>query len=173
MTNTQPPATPPAGTAVAVRPRATRSDKLRLFLILGGILVFLAVVLFAVRNNQAVDELAVGTCFDVPTRTGDISTVSRHDCSEAHDAEVFHVAEFTDAKTFPISLTLDRFIGDACVPVFATYVGQAYATSNQFNLGYFYPGRDAWEKGDRTVTCYVSREDKAKLTRSIKGAGAS
>ena len=169
MTDTPTPTTPTVGAPAASRPPATRSDKLRLFLILGGIVAFLAVVLFLVRNNQSAGDLAVGTCFDLPTRSSDISTVTRHDCTEAHDAEVFHVAEFTEAQTYPISLTLDGFIEDQCVPVFATYTGQDYATSNELSIGYFYPSREAWESGDRTVTCYVGREDNAKLTQSIKG----
>ena len=168
MTDTPPPATTTVGAPAATRPPATRSDKLRLFLILGGIVAFLAVVLFLVRNNQSAGDLAVGTCFDLPTRSADISTVTRHDCTDAHDAEVFHVAEFTEARSYPISLTLERFIDDACVPVFATYTGKDYATSNEFSIGYFYPSRDGWEKGDRKVTCYVSRDDKAKLTQSVK-----
>ncbi len=173
MTDTSAPTTPTGDAPVAPRPPATRSDKLRLFLILGGIVAFLAVVLFLVRNNQSADDLAVGTCFDLPTRSTDISTVTRHDCTDAHDAEVIHVAEFTEAQTYPISLTLDGFIEDQCVPVFATYTGQDYATNTEFSIGYFYPSRDGWENGDRTVTCYVAREDGAKLTQSIKGNAGS
>ena len=168
MTDTPTPTTPAVGAPAASRPPATRADKLRLFLILGGIVAFLAVVLFMVRNEQSADDLAVGTCFDLPAANTDFSTVTRHDCTDAHDAEVIHVAEFTEAETYPISLTLDRFIEDACVPAFASYTGQDYATTNEFSIGYFYPSRDAWENGDRTVTCYVARQDNAKLTQSIK-----
>jgi hypothetical protein len=176
MTDSPPPLPPttidpidPAPAAPAQAASATRGDKRRLVLILGGIVVFLVVVLFAVRNNQSADDLAVGTCFDVPGRDTDISTVTSHPCAEAHDAEVFHVAEYT-GNSYPISISLDSFIDDACVPAFATYVGEAYDTNEDLTLGYFYPSRDAWDNGDRTVTCYVAREDKAKMTESVKAA---
>ena len=176
MTDTPPPSpappSDPGTTAPAPSAPASRGDKLRLFLILGGIVAFLAIVLWAVRDNQSAGDLAVGTCFDVPGRDTDISTVTRHECTEAHDAEVFHVAEYTTGSTYPISITLDSFIDDTCVPVFATYVGEEFETSPDLTIGYFYPSRDGWNDGDRTVTCYLVREDKSKLTESIKGKGA-
>jgi len=147
-------------------------SKSPLFLILGGIAVFLAVVLWAVRDNQSAADLAIGTCFDQPASTADISTVTKHACTEAHDAEVFHVAEYT-GSTYPISLSLDSFIDTACVPVFATYVGETFDESVDLTIGYFYPNREGWDSGDRTVTCYAIRADEAKLTQSVKVAAAS
>lgn len=175
MTDTPPPSQPSQadpGTTAPARPApASRADKVRLFLIIGGIVVFLGVVLWAVRDNQSADDLAVGTCFDVPGRDTGISTVTRHDCTEAHDAEVIHVAEYT-GPNYPIALTLDSFIDDTCVPAFATYIGEEFETSEELAMGYFHPSRDGWDGGDRTVTCYVVREDKAKLTESLKVAGS-
>jgi len=165
--------TVPAPEAAAPAPgsssTATRGDRLRLFLILGGIAVFIVVVLWAVKDNQSAGDLAVGACFDVPGRDTDISTVVSHPCTEAHDAEVFHVAEYT-GDSYPISLSLDSFIDDSCVPVFATYVGEAFETSEDLTIGYFYPSRDGWNNGDRTVTCYAAREDETKMTESVKAA---
>ena len=155
--------------AVPARAPASRKDKLRLFLILGGIVVFLGVVLWAVRDNVSADDLAVGTCFEVPGRDTDISTVTRQDCATEHDAEVFHVAEYTGAD-YPISLSLDRFLDESCIPAFATYVGEDYDTNEDLSIGYFYPNRDGWDDGDRTVTCYAAQLDGSKLTRSVKGA---
>lgn len=165
----------PAPTAAppAVPASPTRASKVPIILILGGIVVFLAVVLWLVRDNQSADDLAVGTCFDVPSTTEGISTVTKHPCTEAHDAEVFHVAEYPDGSTYPISLGIDRFIEDECVPAFATYVGTAYADSAELGIGYFYPDRDAWGSGDRTFTCYVVNADESKLTESLKGSAGS
>jgi hypothetical protein len=169
MTDLPPPVVPPpAPTAPARQP-----GKWRLYLILGGIVVFLGIVLWAVRDNQSVGDLAAGTCFDLPSRGGDISTVTRHACTEAHDAEVFHLAEYTDGSTYPISLRLNSFVDSACVPVFATYVGKDLDSSDDLTIGYFYPSRDGWDGGDRTVTCYAVRVDDAKLTRSLKGSAGS
>jgi hypothetical protein len=134
--------------------------------------VFLAVVLWLVRDNQSVGDLTVGTCFDVPERSSDISTVTRHACTEAHDAEVFLVADYTEGSTYPISLSLERFIDSACVPAFATYVGEDFDTSEDLNIGYFYPSRDGWDRGDRAITCYAVRADGAKLTVTVKDSAA-
>jgi hypothetical protein len=149
-----------------------QAGRWRRYLILGAIVVFLAVVLWAVRNNQSAGDLAIGTCFDVPSRSSDIATVVRHDCTEGHDAEVFHVAEYTESSGYPITLALDRFVDATCVPVFATYVGTDFDSSTDLTIGYFYPDRDAWNGGDRTFTCYALRDDGGKLTRSVKTSGA-
>lgn len=151
-------------------PAAKPASKLRVaipLLVIGG---FLAFVLWSVRDNQSADDLAVGTCFDVPTQTS-VSTVTKHECTEPHDAEVFHNAEYVgESSTYPISLTMDRFVTETCGPVFATYVGEALEDSD-LTIGYFYPSRDGWDGGDRTVTCYAQRMDEAKLTQSVKAAG--
>lgn len=132
--------------------------------IIGG---FLAFVLWSVRDNQSADDLAAGTCFDVPTETT-VSTVTKRPCSEAHDAEVFHNVEYDgDSATYPISLTMDRFVTETCGPALATYVGQALEVGD-LTIGYFHPSRDGWDDGDRTVTCYAQRIDDAKLTQSVK-----
>jgi hypothetical protein len=132
--------------------------------IIGG---FLAFVLWSVRDNQSADDLANGTCFDVPTETT-VSTVTKRECTEAHDAEVFHNVEYvSDSTTYPITLTMDRFVTDTCGPVFETYVGEALEVSD-LTIGYFYPSFDGWGDGDRTVTCYAGRVDGAKLSQSVK-----
>jgi hypothetical protein len=143
----------------------------RAVLIIGAIVVFLVVVLFIVRNNVAADDLAVGECFDVPNGTS-IQTVERHACTESHTAEVFHVAEYTgDGSTYPISLSLDRFIDEACVPAFEAYTGESLDTATELTIGYFYPSRDGWSSGDRTFTCYAALADESAMTESVKGPG--
>ena len=116
-------------------------------------------------------NLAVGTCIDVPSE-GDFSTVTKHECTEPHDAEVVLVAELT-GDTFPITLTLENYIGDNCVPAVESYTGRAAETIDDLELGYFSPTSDAWKDGERTITCYLYDVNNAKLTRSVKaGAGA-
>jgi hypothetical protein len=144
-------------------------SKWRLYLILGGIALFLVVVLWAVRNNQSAGDLAVGTCFDLPTRSSDITTVVRHDCTEAHDAEVYHVVEYTGASYPIVSFTRNSFVENSCFPVFQTYVGIDIDRADALNAGYFFPGSSGWDAGDRTFTCYAFRVDGAKLTKSVKG----
>ena len=158
---------PPATMEPAPAPPSS-GGRLRPILILGASAVVLGAILFAVRNNQSADELAIGQCFDVPASTS-VSTVERRTCTEAHDAEVFSVVEYSGSETsYPITLAFDRFVGDTCSPVFDAYVG----TAPELEFGYFYPSSDGWSGGDRTITCYAVRGDGAKLTKSVK-AGSS
>ena len=136
--------------------------------IIGAIVVFLAVVLFAVRNNVAADDLKVGDCFNIPNGTS-IQTVEKHPCNENHNGEVFFVGEYTEGSNYPISLTLDRYIESACVPAFEAYLGRSIDSEPALSVSYFYPSMDGWDDGDRTITCYVSQPDKSPMTESLKG----
>jgi hypothetical protein len=167
------PAAAGAAPQVAWNPPAEKpASKLRTLIPIIVIVGIIAVVLFVTRDNQSVDDLSVGTCFDVPTANSEVSTVTKHACTEAHDAEVFHNVEYTEGGSYPISLTLDNFVDGVCTPQFGSYVGVSSADSTDCDYGYFDPTSDGWDGGDRTITCYVVRVDKAKLTQSVKGAAS-
>lgn len=155
---------PPAEPAAAAKPRGRG----RTILIVGAIVVFLAVVLYVVRNQASADDLKVGECFDVPTQTT-IDTVEKHPCTESHGAEVIFVGEYS-GDTYPISLSLDSYIEESCVPAFESYVGKDIDSQEELSIGYFYPSRDSWDSGDRTVTCYIVNTDESPMTESVKGA---
>jgi hypothetical protein len=148
-------------------PPAKPASRLRTFLVFGVIAVFLGVVLYVVRNNVSADDLAIGQCFNVPDRSEDISTVEKFECTEAHDAEVFHIAEMT-GDSYPITLAFRNFVDESCIPAFATYVGRTYEDAEELDVGFFYPNGDGWDSGDRTVTCYIVRVDEAPMTQSVK-----
>jgi hypothetical protein len=163
--NTPPPTSPP--------PPAKEPSKVRTYITFGVIAVIVVVLGYFISQNARADDLAIGQCFDEPGRDTGITTVVKHACTEAHDAEVIHVAEYDQGASYPISLSISSFIDDTCVPVFATYVGQPFEAATEYDLGYFYPDREAWDDGDRTFTCYVMRVDDAKLTQSVKGIAGS
>ena len=168
--DSQPAAPPPAGPPAQP---AREPSKVRTYIVFGVIGVLVLILGYAISQNQAAGDLAVGQCFDEPNRDVDITTVVKHECTEAHDAEVFHVVEYTEGDSYPISLAIDRFIDETCVPAFETYVGEPYETATDYNLAYFYPDSQAWSSGgDRTFTCYVTRSDGAKLTQSVKAAAS-
>lgn len=156
----EPSSAPPATAAAA-------PGKMRPVIIIGVIVAFLAIVLFAVRNNVEADDLKVGDCFNIPNGST-IKTVEKLACTESHNAEVFHVGEYTDGSTFPISLSLDRYIESSCVPAFETYVGRGVDSEPELSIGYFHPTRDRWDSGDRTITCYVAQPDDSQMTKSLK-----
>ena len=153
-------------------PAAKPPSKMRAYITIGVIAVFLAIVLYAVRNNQDAGDLAVGTCFDVPT-SADFSTVEKVECTAAHDAEVVFVTEYKDGDAYPIQSAIDDFLATNCFPAFESYVGEPFMTSEAFDMSYFKPTSDAWKDGERTFTCYVHDINGAKLTKSVKGAAAS
>lgn len=162
-----PPAPPIAPPAPAKQPGKWRVA-IPLLIIVG----FLGVVLYMTRDNQSADDLAAGTCFDIPT-TSSVSTVTKHACTEAHDAEVFHNAEYPENGNYPITLSFSSFASDTCTPVFATYVGEAFEDNEDLEIGFFYPTSDSWADNDRTVTCYAYRIDETKLTQSVQASADS
>ena len=153
--------------AVAELP-ATSAERQGLHGLHGRALVLLAIVLYVVRNSVSAADLKVGDCFDVPTGAT-IKTVDHHPCTESHTAEVILVADYT-GTTYPISLSLDRFIEESCVPAFTSYIGREIDAVPDLSIGYFYPSRDSWDGGDRTITCYVARSDEAPMAESVKGS---
>jgi hypothetical protein len=166
------PTPPPPLEPAPPPPVAKPQSKLRVLVPLIVIAGFLGAVLWFTKDNQSADDLAIGTCFDVPTETS-VSTVTKHACTEAHDAEVFHNVEYPNQDSYPISFNFSNFASDTCAPVFGTYVGQAYEENEDLDVGFFYPTSDSWGDGDRTVTCYAFRVDRAKLSQSVKGSAGS
>jgi hypothetical protein len=156
---------PPDAATAAPEKKAGRG---RTILIIAVIAVFLGGVLYIVRNNASADDLKVGECFDVPNQTT-IETVEKHPCNESHGAEVIFVGEYS-GDTYPISLTLDSYIEQSCVPAFESYVGKDIDSQEALSIGYFYPSQDSWNSGDRTVTCYIVNTDESPMTQSVKGA---
>jgi hypothetical protein len=154
----------PADPAVATP--AKQPGRLRPVIIVVAIVAFLAIVLFAVRNNVAADDLKVGDCFNVPNGTT-VQTVETRPCTEGHNAEVIFVGDY-DGATYPISLSLDSFVEDSCVPAFASYVGRAIDSEPELSVGYFHPTREGWDGGDRSITCYISQPDEAQMTESLR-----
>jgi hypothetical protein len=150
-----------------VQPAAAKPGKARPIIIIGVIVAFLAIVLFVVRNNVSADDLKVGDCFTIPNGST-VMTVEKHPCAESHNAEVIFVGEYTDGSTYPISLSLDRYIETACVPAFETYVGRSVDSEPELSVGYFHPTRDGWNGGDRTITCYIAQPDESPMTQSLK-----
>jgi hypothetical protein len=153
-------------------PPIKQPGKMRTYLIVGAIAVFLVVVLYMTRNNQSAGDLAVGQCFDRPAASDSVTTVEKHECTEPHDAEVFLVAEYPGGDSSTTSAQINAYIDTACEEPFRIYVGVSINDTEDFNYGWFYPGDDGWNSGDRTFTCYVDRVDGAKITTSLKGAGS-
>jgi hypothetical protein len=156
---------PPPG-SIAQPTTRRQPGRWRLVLVLGAIVVFLGVVLFAVRNNADVNDLKVGDCFTIPDGTT-VKTVEKHPCTETHNAEVIFVGDYT-GSTYPVSISLDSFAQDNCVPAAESYVGRSIDDDPALSIGYFSPTQDSWDAGDRTISCYLSQPDDRPMTESLK-----
>ena len=162
-----PPLAPPAMPAMSPAPKPS---KLRTYVSIAVLVVILGAVVWAVKDNQSAGDLGIGQCFDVPTGST-IKTVVKHACTEAHDAEVFYVGEYSGTDTEdPGIVGWNAYIDSACLPVFETYTGESADTSADLTYGWFYPSEAGWNAGDRTFTCYANRKDEAKLAQSVKGS---
>lgn len=87
-------------------------------------------------------------------------------CDQPHDIEVFHISEFTDA-TRPTNEVMAATADEQCAAAFETYVGIP-ADQTTFSIGPLYPGEESWNKGYRSLLCFLYNEDGHKLTTSAK-----
>ncbi|MEA2674419.1 MAG: hypothetical protein QOI92_1611 [Chloroflexota bacterium] len=152
---------PPAPTLKAGRWRSV--------LVLFLLIAFLVVVLFTFKDNTAPIDLKVGDCFDIPTAIS-VQAVTHHACTEPHTAEVFLVTNYAGSPMdTPLALLLDEFVTATCDPAFAAYVGKPLADAPELSIGSIYPNPDAWQRGQRTITCYVAKTDQSSISTSLKG----
>ena len=56
------------------------------------LMVLIAVAMTAAACGQSVFALEVGQCFNDPSSTEEVSSVSTVDCAEPHNNEVFHLS---------------------------------------------------------------------------------
>jgi hypothetical protein len=164
-TSQQPPAALPAVPAL-------QGGRWRSVLVLVVLVGFLVVVVFTFKDNTTPIDLKVGDCFDIPTAIS-VQTVTHHACTEPHSAEVFLVTGYTGSPMdTPLALLLDAFVTATCDPAFASYVGKPLAEVPELSIGSIYPNPDAWQRGQRTITCYAAKTDQSSMSTSLKGSAA-
>jgi hypothetical protein len=112
-------------------------------------------------------DLQVGDCFDEPAYEEVVDEVAHHPCTDAHDAEVFYVADYPAQDVFPGEDAFDVFTEANCVPSFATYTGLEFYSS-EYSMGVFYPIEEGWAGGDHEITCYLVRTDYAQMTAPVR-----
>ena len=119
-------------------------------------------------DSRLTEDLAVGDCFDDPF-VGDFSfdtdrEIAVVDCAEPHDLEVFDVFRL-DEYSDPGTMFEDT--DEACIEAFEDFVGIDYYRSELLVYTY-YPSRESWDAGTRTVTCAVN--DFGPTTGTLRGA---
>jgi hypothetical protein len=134
-------------------------------------------IIFREHLSGAAADLRVGDCIELPSGSGEVSDVQHRPCSEAHDAEVFHVFDIASIaaggpRAYPSDDQFTDILNPECTPAFDSYTGLSFDTALDFDWGVFTPGVAGWNDGDREVTCYIVRVDGAKLSGSMRAAFA-
>jgi len=126
--------------------------------------------LLAACGGQSVFELEVGDCFDDPESFEEVQEVSKKDCADPHDNEVYANVDMSGTE-WPGQTAVEDYADEACLAEFEPYVGAAYEDS-QLQFGWLVPTQESWtEIDDRTVTCILYDMDLEKLTGSMEGSG--
>ncbi|MBQ1082686.1 MULTISPECIES: septum formation family protein [unclassified Nocardiopsis] len=119
-------------------------------------------------------EIGVGDCFtDSEMRTamggGEVDSVPVVDCSEPHDAEVFHAEDLPDGD-YPGDGSVSESVDEICTgSAFAEFVGVDFVESEIY-VGGFSPTVESWDLiDDREILCYVM-SDGGAITESLEGA---
>ena len=119
-------------------------------------------------GNVGVDDLRAGDCFN----SGDESEISDVDgvpCTQAHEYEVFALANWQGDGTFPPDSQLEEIFFEICEPSFTAYVGEPWETSAIFG-SMISPSEESWGAGDREFICVLYDPDDTQLIESLRGA---
>jgi hypothetical protein len=117
-------------------------------------------------------DVRAGDCVNLPSPQADqVRDVRVVPCGQPHDLEVFAVVRLPGAR-FPGPARVDRLADDLCVGSLEDYTGSTLdELRDDVDYGYFSPERDAWELGDRHVTCSLESSSGGQLTGSLRGRG--
>jgi hypothetical protein len=124
-------------------------------------------LIFRDRTSGSAGELRAGDCFD-DTQGTKVADVQHHPCTEGHNAEVVLVADYPAAKD--ASFPRDGFASydNTCASAALGYVGPT--APDNLIYSFYYPLEADWSKGERKMICYVTTENQATLTKSMKAA---
>lgn len=131
--------------------------------------------LFGSSASDDVTRVATGECFNQPSTATDTANVQIQPCGAAHDAEAISATlhPAPSGAPYPTAEELRTFMSSACISAYATYTGSTYDPHGDVDFGLFYPLADAWNAGERDVSCYVFRVDGAKMTGSLRAPATS
>lgn len=120
-------------------------------------------------GTEAIDQLAVGQCFD-PGTAAEVYSVPVVDCDELHEAELFGTVEIDAFEAdFPGDEAMYEWVNARCEEQFFAYVGEPYAESRYW-IEVFTPTESGWDDGDRTGLCTVVLVDENLDVRPALGS---
>ncbi|HEX6475425.1 MAG TPA: septum formation family protein [Candidatus Limnocylindria bacterium] len=118
-------------------------------------------------GSRAVTDIGVGECFDLPdANEQEIDDLTQRECTEAHEFEMFYVADMPDGP-YPSDDETVAWIEANCLPAFADYVGMDYQTS-ELDVFPITSTEATWNDGDHSVQCALYEDGNPELTSSQK-----
>jgi hypothetical protein len=125
------------------------------------------------RDEVLIDDLVVGHCIeeDVSFLFDAVATFTLLDCAQPHRAEKFFEFDVLDGP-YPGEQVLGDLGDERCFgAAFSDYVGTSWDASSVYGSS-FYPTSEAWDAGDRTISCFLHEEDPSTLiTVSYRNSG--
>jgi hypothetical protein len=132
----------------------------------GGGFVWFAIHRGKVRDVEAFEQMAVGTCFDWP-ETDRTTSAPVVPCDEPHDAEVIAQHRLDGEIAFPGLDAFERRYGPMCADTFGTYAPGAAAADTTIEVGWVGTDEIGWQRGARWVSC-VASDPVHKRTGSLR-----
>jgi hypothetical protein len=117
------------------------------------------------RGDLGVFALSVGDCFDNPTNTQDIESVTAIPCTQAHDSQVFAKFDLSGSDSdYPTQQAMTQQADSGCNA--RTGSIDKTKTTAAMDIRVLFPEQDAWADGQRTVSCLIVNP-KPTLTTSL------
>lgn len=160
------------------------STPIKVLLGFGGLLIllFVAIValgaLLAESGTIAAGSIKRGECFADfgqfeidSTGTGEVSSVDRIDCAEAHALEAYYVGgAYESYDVYPGPEEIDDVAITSCRQRFERFVDFEWESS-QLDFWWLTPTATGWEDGDRELICLVGAADKELTAGTLEDAG--
>lgn len=118
--------------------------------------------------TSSVLDLYVGQCIQNPGE-GTVFDVENAVCTTEHWGEVFHITTITSSQ-MPSEDDMNDMASDACIDAFEAYVGRPYDESD-LDITWYFPTRESWADGDRTIQCIATRTDGDPLYQPVRNSG--
>ena len=115
------------------------------------------------RGDLGVFALATGDCFDNPTDTKDIETVTAIPCTQPHDSQVFAKFDLSGGNNaYPAAAALNKMADTGCNS--RTGSIDKPKTTPGMTIRVLFPEQDAWADGQRTVSCLIVNPKPTLMT---------
>ena len=135
-------------------------------------------VLLADSGTISAGSIERGECFadfaqfeTDDTGTGEVTSVDRIDCTEAHALEAYYVGPaYESYELYPGVEEIDDVAVTSCRQRFERFVDFDWESS-ELDFWWLTPTQDGWDQGDRELVCLVGESNKGSTVGTLENAG--